>query len=47
MSNAYEAACGYIKDEFVGTYPVCGAVYKVIVPGQKGHEELMEKVENN
>ena len=34
MSNAYEAACGYIKDEFVEKCPVCGAVYRVTVPGQ-------------
>ena len=42
MSNAYEAAYGYEKDNFEEKCPVCGAVYKVIVPGQKGHEESEE-----
>lgn len=33
---------GYLKDEFDEACSYCGAVYHVVVPGQKGHEELEE-----
>ncbi|SHL55613.1 hypothetical protein [Fibrobacter sp. UWH4] len=42
MSNAYEAAHGYLKDDFEQTCDNCGAVFRVTVPGQKGHEESEE-----
>lgn len=42
MSNPYEPAYGYQKDEFDKTCEVCGSVFHVSVPGQKGHEESEE-----
>ena len=42
MSNPYDAAHGYIKDDFIQPCDVCGAKFRVVVPGQKGHEEPEE-----
>lgn len=42
MNNPYEAAYGYIKDDFEQTCDDCGAKFRVVVPGQKGHEESEE-----
>jgi predicted RNA-binding Zn-ribbon protein involved in translation (DUF1610 family) len=41
-TNPYETSYGYEKGRFNETCPHCGAVYEVIVPGQKGHEESEE-----
>ena len=37
-----EASYGYLKNEFEQTCDTCGAVFRVGVPGQKGHEESEE-----
>ena len=42
MSNPYEASFGYEKSKFKQTCDRCGAVFEVVVPGQKGHEEPEE-----
>ena len=42
MTNPYEASYGYEKRRFTETCAHCGAVYEVVVPGQKGHEEPEE-----
>jgi Zn finger protein HypA/HybF involved in hydrogenase expression len=42
MSSWVEAAMGYQKEEFTQTCDCCGAVFRVVVPGQKGHEEPEE-----
>ena len=42
MSSWVEAAVGYQKDDFQKTCDCCGAVFRVEVPGQKGHEESEE-----
>lgn len=41
MSGWSEASYGYEKDDFEQTCS-CGAVFRVQVPGQKGHEESEE-----
>jgi hypothetical protein len=42
MTNPWEPAFGYEKDRFDQTCDYCGAVFEVVVPGQKGHEEREE-----
>lgn len=42
MSNYMEAAYGYQKSDDEETCTYCGAVFRVQVPGQKGHEEPEE-----
>lgn len=42
MANPFETSYGYEKDRFEQTCGKCGAVFEVIVPGQKGHEEREE-----
>lgn len=42
MSSWVEASIGYQKDDFEQTCDNCGAVFRVLVPGQKGHEEPEE-----
>jgi hypothetical protein len=42
VTNPYEASYGYEKDNFEQTCSHCGALFKVVVPGQKGHEESEE-----
>ncbi len=42
MSNYMEASFGYTKDSRDQTCTYCGAVFHVVVPGQKGHEEPEE-----
>lgn len=37
-----EASFGYLKGEFDQACDLCGAVFQVTVPGQKGHEEPEE-----
>lgn len=37
MSSWVEATIGYQKDNFEQTCDCCGAVFRVVVPGQKGH----------
>ena len=42
MTNPMEPAFGYSKDSFNQTCDYCGCVFRVDVPGQKGHEESEE-----
>ncbi len=42
MSGWVEATFGYQKDDFRQTCDCCGAIFRVQVPGQKGHEEPEE-----
>lgn len=42
MTNPYETSYGYEKDRFEQTCTKCGAIFEVIVPGQKCHEEPEE-----
>lgn len=42
MTSPLEPAFGYEKDNFKQTCDCCGCVFKVEVPGQKGHEEPEE-----
>ena len=42
MTNPMEPAFGYSKGTFEQTCDYCGCVFRVDVPGQKGHEEPEE-----
>jgi uncharacterized Zn-finger protein len=42
MPSYTETNYGYLKDERDQTCTYCGAVFHVVVPGQKGHEESEE-----
>jgi Zn finger protein HypA/HybF involved in hydrogenase expression len=42
MSSWVEAATGYQKDDFQENCDCCGAVFRVVIPGQKGQEESEE-----
>ncbi len=42
MSSPLEATFGYVKDDFEQTCDSCGTLFRVEVPGQKGHEESEE-----
>jgi len=42
MPSWVEATIDYQKDDFEQTCDCCGAVFRVVVPGQSGHEEPEE-----